>query len=143
MGGKIKFFLILFGLILATLIYGYFKAIPPNQDETNSPRIEITPEFYDFGDIKYGDVVKYTFSVKNSGKGVLEIKRVATSCASPTAKISSETIAPKGQAELSVTYDSRAMGISHGKGRQERIIYVKSSDSNNPQVEVVIYANLK
>jgi hypothetical protein len=31
----------------------------------------------------------------------------------------------------------------HGSGREERIIYVRSNDSANPQVEVRIYATVK
>lgn len=137
-------FLLIFILIVSGIIvYGYFKAVSPGQDNENSPKIEITPQSYDFGDINYGDIVNYGFEVKNSGKSVLEIKRVATSCSCTTAKINQEKINPGETAQLNVRYDSGAMGRAHGKGRQERIIYIKSSDSENPQVEVAIYANLK
>ena len=138
-----KAILIFFLAALGIVIYGYFKSVPPGQDNENAPKIEITPESYDFGDIKYGDIVNYAFEVKNSGKGVLEIKRVATSCACTTAQISKEKINPGEKVLLEVRYDSGAMGLAHGKGKQERIIYIKSSDSNNPQAEVVIYANIK
>lgn len=121
---------------------GYFKAIS-GESTSSSPKIEMLPQTFDFGDIEYGEIVEYDFSVKNAGKEILEIKRVATSCSCTTAKISQETINPGETANLHIRYDSGAMGLVHGKGRQERIIYVKSNDPANPQAEVMIFANVK
>jgi len=144
MSSKIKFFLILGLIIFGLAIFGYFKAIPGLENQTeNLPKIEIVPKSFDFGEINYGEVVNYSFKVKNIGKEFLEIKRVATSCACTTAKIAKEKINPNEETELLVTYDSGAMGLSHGKGRQERIIYVKSNDPINPQAEVTIYATIR
>ena len=144
MSSKIKFFLILGVIIFGLAIFGYFKAIPGVKNQTeNLPKIEITPKVFDFGEINYGQIVKYNFKVKNIGTEILEIKRVATSCACASAKIAKEKIEPGEEVELLVTYDSGAMGSSHGKGRQERIIYVKSNDPINPQAEVMIYATVK
>jgi len=88
MSSKIKFFLILGVIIFGLAIFGYFKSIPVPKEKENLPKIEITPKFFDFGEVKYGDVLNYNFKVKNSGREILEIKRVATSCACTTAKIS-------------------------------------------------------
>jgi len=141
---KTFFLTILVLVIIGMAIFGYFKAIPGVENQTgNLPKIEITPQFFNFGEIKYGDIVSYKFLVKNLGDDILEIKKVATSCACTTAKVDKEEINPNEEAELLVTYNTGAMSGPHGKGEQERIIYVKSSDSINPQVEVMIYANVK
>lgn len=140
---KVKFFLILGLIILGFAVFGYFKAVPGVQNQENLPKIEIAPKTFDFGEINFGEVVNYSFKIKNLGKEVLEIKRVATSCACTTAKILKEKINPGEETELSVVYDSGAMGSSHGKGRQERIIYVKSNDPVSPQLDVTIYATIK
>ncbi|MBI5465559.1 DUF1573 domain-containing protein [Candidatus Gottesmanbacteria bacterium] len=143
---KFKFFL-LFAVALGLLaIFGYFQAVgrgtPPDQ-KTSKPKIVVEPEQWDFGEIEYGKIAEYTFKVRNTGSETLEIKRVATSCACTSAKIDKEKIGPGGTAEILVTYDTAAMGRgSHGKGKQERIIYVKSNDPENPQVQVKIYANI-
>lgn len=139
---KIWFFLIL--VILGLAGYGYFKSIPgvENQAE-NLPQIEISPERFDFGEVEYGQVVEYTFLVKNLGEETLEIKKVATSCACTKAEISKENIEFEEMVELLVTYDTGAMSGAHAKGEQERIIYVKSNDPINPQVEVTISAYVK
>src|SRR3989344_2859003 len=145
MGEKLKFFLI-FGLLIlisGLVVFGYFKATPGAANGgTAGPKIEILPAIFDFGDIKYGQIVEYDFQVKNSGKEILEIKRVATSCSCTTAKVDKEKIGPGETANLHIRYDSGAMGSLHGKGRHERIIYVKSNDPNNPQTESMIYANV-
>lgn len=143
MNQKILFFLILGIIILGIAVFGYFKAIPGIGNQAgNLPRIEISPKYFDFGEINYGEVVNYNFKVKNSGQEILEIKRVATSCPCATAKIAKEIIEPGEEVELMVSYDSDAMGL-HGQGREERIIYVRSNDPINPQVEVMIYANVQ
>ena len=77
------------------------------------------------------------------GSAVLEIKRLATSCGCTSAEIAEKQINPGEEAELRVAYDTGAMSGPHGKGPQERIVYIKSSDPINPQVEVMIYANVK
>lgn len=141
---KIFVFLILVILILGLAVFGYFNSIPGAENQTNNlPKIEISPQDFDFGDIDYGQVVEYSFKIKNLGKEILEIKRVATSCACTTAKIAKEIINPGEETDLIVRYDTGLMAGSHGKGRQERIIYVKSNDPVNPQIEAVIYANVK
>ncbi len=135
---------ILFLSVIGLAAIGYLKAVPGVSEKMeNRPKIEISPSFFDFGTIEFGRVAEYTFKIKNSGKEILEIKRVATSCACTTAKISKEKIEPGEEADLLVSYDTVAMGDGpHGKGKQERIIYVKSNDPINPQIEAMIYANV-
>ncbi len=135
-------FLGLFILILAgVVVFGYFKATPPAGNQGNSPKIEIAPLSFNFGEIEFGKIVEYTFKIKNSGNEVLEIKRVATSCGCTTAKVNKEKLNPGEEADLLVKYDTAAMGDGpHGKGQQERIIYVKNNDPNTPQAQVTISA---
>lgn len=142
MKAKLWFFLIVGMVILGLVFYGYFTATPGIERE-GGPKIEITPQSFNFGNVSYGKIAEYTFQVKNAGNEILEIKRVATSCSCTRAEISQEKIAPGQTAELQVVYDTGAMSGPHGKGKQERIIYLKSSDPVNPQAEVIIYADVK
>ena len=140
----ISIFIIL--VIIGLAAAGYLKAVPSAEDQTgNQPRIKITPELYDFGEIEYGQVVKYTFKVKNIGTEILEIKKTATSCGCTTANLKSKISNLKSgeEADLIVSYDTGAMSGSHAKGKQERIIYVKTNDPIRPQAEVVIRALVK
>lgn len=144
MKSKIIVFIIPILIVLGLATYGYIRSMPGVEDlAKDQPQVEVTPQSFDFGEIEYGEIAEYTFKVKNSGGELLEIKKVATSCACTSAEISQETIKSQQEAELKVTYDTGAMSGSHAKGKQERIVYVKSNDPINPQVEVMIYANVQ
>lgn len=141
---KFKSWIFLILIISVLAVYGYFKATPGVEDQAdNLPEIEIRPTSFDFGKVEYGKVLEYTFKVKNLGEETLEIKRVATSCACTTAKVTKEKISPREEAELLVIFDTGAMSGPMGKGEQERVIYVKSNDPINSQVEVMIYADIR
>lgn len=106
-----------------------------------TPKIEITPGSYDFGVIPY-EKVEHTFSVKNEGTAPLEIKGVSTSCGCTKAAVESETIMPGEATNLLVTFDPNIMGDNE-VGEILRVIYVKSNDPSQPEVEVEIMANVK
>ena len=138
-----KAIVILF-LIGALGLIGFFQAAPISP-EGFSPRIEISPQSFNFGQVKYGEVLATEFLVENRGQAVLEIKKVATSCSCTTAQINNEKteLQPGEKAVVKVRYDTGAMGQFHGKGEQERIIYIRSNDPLNPQREVTIFADVE
>lgn len=136
---KYKIWLILILIIIGLGIFGYFKAVP---SEGNA-KIEVNPKSFDFGEVEYGQILEHSFEVKNIGSEILEIKRVATSCACTAGRVVKEKLAPREETELLVTYDTGAMSGPHGRGKQERIIYIKTNDPINPQVEVKIQAYVK
>lgn len=142
---KIILIIILIFAFVGLAIYGYLQAIPEAENQSKSqPQIEATPNSFDFGEIEFGTVAKYVFKIKNSGNEILEIKKIATSCACTSAKVVKETLNSGEETELLVEYDTKLMGdTSHGKGEQERIIFIKSNDPVNPQIEVRIYANVQ
>ena len=136
---KIIFLAIFILFFTGLVVYGYFKAVPglKNSGE-NYPVIEIESSEFDFGEITYGDIFNHTFKVKNTGTADLEIRRIATSCACTSAQIEKDLLAPGEEVILSVRYESGMMTGDHAKGAQERIIYIKSNDPVNPQVEAII-----
>lgn len=131
--------------ILGLAIIGYFRAVPGVENQTdNRPQIEVTPQTFDFNEIEYGSIAKHTFKIKNLGKETLEIKKIATSCACTSAEVGKKILGPDEEIDLNVSYNTGLMGDSpHAKGEQERIIYVKSNDPINPQIEVIIQAYVK
>lgn len=142
---KLKNYLLILGLvIIGFAVLGYLRSVPGVEDETDSrPQIEITPQTFDFNEIEYGSIVEHTFKIKNLGKEVLEINKIATSCACTSAEVDKEIIRPNEEVSLKVIYNTGLMSGSHAKGDQERIIYVKSNDPINPQAEVTIHAYVK
>lgn len=136
-------FLILGLIILGLVGYGYWQAADKEDREDGGARIVVEPEKWDFGEIEFGKVVEKEFSLKNEGNEILEISRVSTSCGCTRAEVDKEKLEPGEEGKLLVTYDTGAMSGVHGKGRQERIVYLKTNDFNNPQMEVFIYALVK
>lgn len=136
----------LFGIILLVFVaFGYYKAIPRISEQNNDqgPKIVVKPENWDFGEVKFGEVVEKEFLFRNEGNETLEISRVSTSCGCTKAKVDKEKLEPEEEGKLLVTYDTGAMSGFHAKGKQERIIYIKSNDLENPQVEIIIYADVQ
>ncbi len=123
-------------------VYGYFKSVPPPSDESSAkPKIVLSSNFFDFGNLEFGKVAEAKFTIKNEGGAVLEITRLTTSCSCTSAKAAKNSLEPGEETELSVRYDTAAMGnSSHGKGRQDRIIYLKTNDPVNPQTEITTTA---
>lgn len=104
------------------------------------PRIQVIPSSYDFGNMPH-EAVNHTFMVKNMGTGPLEIKRVSTSCGCTSAKISLEKILPNQVANLWVKFDPNLME-EKVEGEVLRVVYIKSNDPEQPEVEVEIKANV-
>jgi len=139
-----KTLIIFFIFFLVFIAYGYFKSVPGVENLGEEyPIIVIIPEFFDFEEVQYGELAQHIFVVKNTGKEVLEINRLSTSCACTSAEIEKEVLSPGEEMELSVKYDTGLMTGPHGMGNQERIIYIKSNDPVNPQIEVTIKAYVK
>jgi hypothetical protein len=124
-------------LIASAVLYGYFGA---EDVVTGSPRIQVIPPSYDFGDIT--GIVNHTFFVKNIGDGMLEILHVSTSCACTWAEISSKNIEPSNYATLIVTYDPN-FHSPPDSGNIFRVVYIKSNDPEQPEVEIEIRANVR
>lgn len=122
-------------IIGAIAFYQYFNL------ENKEPKIEITPSFYDFGDIPY-ELVERTFTVKNIGEGILEITRISTSCGCTKGVIDKELIDPGETANLLITIDPNLME-ENIDGKIERTVYVKSNDPTQPELEIQLTANIK
>ncbi len=135
MGKPKRISFILLVVALATI------AIAAGGCANKTPKIEVIPGSYDFGVIPY-EKVEHTFLVKNTGTAPLEIKGVSTSCGCTKAAVESETIMPGEATKLLVTFDPNIMGDNE-VGEILRVIYIKSNDPSQPEVEIEIKANVK
>jgi hypothetical protein len=115
-----------------------------NQIATSGPKISVTPPSYDLGIVKYEEGAKYTFKITNEGSEPLEILRLSTSCACTKATMNEgEKIIPAGgSADLFVSFDPSVHKDDSDLGEIFRVVYIKSNDSNNSEVEVEIKANV-
>lgn len=83
-------------------------------------------ETYDLGTAVKGEVAVADLPVRNLGDAPLKVEAIATSCGCTTAKLSSMTIPPGGEATLHVEYDSNAHEADLGE--IERFVFISSND---------------
>ncbi len=75
-------------------------------DTTNAPRIVFETPIYDFGTIKQGELVDFTFKFKNTGLSPLIVKSAKATCGCTVPKPSNEPILPGESGEIPVTFNS-------------------------------------
>ncbi len=105
------------------------------------PRIELSAYSFDLGDINPDEGIRTeTFFVKNTGNSLLSIISVSTSCGCTEAEVESEGILPGEQTKLIVNYDpSVHPGLT---GNIKRVVYVKSNDPLQEEVELELTGNI-
>jgi len=101
------------------------------------PRISFTTDHHDFGNVLQGKTVEYTFGFENKGTEDLLIKEVTTSCGCTAALVSSNTVKPGENGEITVSYDSQGRA-----GAVSRTITVVSNDLVEPVKELTITATV-
>src|SRR6266436_997309 len=97
--------------------------------DTNAPgpKIEFATPIYEFGKIKSGDPVKYTYYFTNTGTEVLEISRVQPSCGCTTAGDFSKKVEPGQTGTIPIQFNS-----GNFNGNVFKTITVSSSAKNQP-----------
>lgn len=101
------------------------------------PRIIITPLTHDMGDIKEGDKASRTYTIKNEGSSILNIKDVKVSCGCTVAKPKKNDLQPGESTELEVTFNS-----SGREGKQSKTVFIESNDPVNSNTRVTFTANV-
>ncbi len=99
---------------------------------TPPPRIVVEPTSQDLGE-KPQAPLELTYTVRNEGGSPLKIEKVSTSCGCTRAKVDRETIPPGESAQLLVSFDPTETNLY---GDLLRVIYIRSNDPDNPEVEV-------
>jgi hypothetical protein len=106
---------------------------------TNSltPQLVFTETQHDFGKVKEGQTVDYTFKFKNSGKGILDVTNISTSCGCTVALISSKKLEPGQEGTLRVELDTK-----NREGKLNRNITIQSNDPTEPNKALLIFAEI-
>ena len=132
-----KNYILIIGVIIVIGVIAFYQYSDLGDKK---PKIEVTPAFYDFGDIPY-ERVEYNFSVNNKGRDVLEIIRISTSCGCTKGTIDKELISSGETVNLLVSIDPNLMEEDI-EGKIERTVYIKSNDLDNPEIEIELRANI-
>lgn len=86
------------------------------------PVFSVADTAYDFGLIKEGTVVQYTFRFKNTGAKPLIISNASSTCGCTIPQYPREPIAPGKEGELKVVFNS-----ANKSGRQFKPIYITAN----------------
>jgi len=113
-----------------------FSKLTPEQ-LANAPVVGFDNLSFDFGDMKPGEKVEHTFTIKNQGKNDLIIRKVKSSCGC-TAVTPSKTVISAGEsAPIKVVFDSAGK-----KGRQSKTITVITNDPKSSTSTLRISSNV-
>lgn len=111
------------------------------QEYGDSPTINFDRTSHDFGEIpQFGGTVETTFTIKNTGKGVLEIGQITTSCACTTAKIEKLAIGPGQETALQVIFNPNLH--EEPEEKFQRTIFIPTNDPQNKDAELTISVDI-
>lgn len=113
-----------------------FSTLTPKQIK-KAPKIVFDDTDYDFGTVKSGDVVKYSFTFSNEGKRDLMIRKVKSSCGCTATTPADKVIKKGGKSTIKIAFNT------HGRtGRQHKTVTVITNDPNNPEVVLNIHGEV-
>ncbi len=88
---------------------------PRTEQPAGTPRLELSPTEFNFGEVWVGALVKREFTVKNVGDAPLEIQKVKSSCGCAVATQPKSPLEPGESSTFSITYDTKRLGSSRKK----------------------------
>jgi hypothetical protein len=93
-------------LVPAGAVAPQAPATAPTASGGVGPKIQFAEPVYDFGRIKAGDVIKYSYIFTNTGDQTLEITGVQPGCGCTTACEWSHTVAPGQTGQVPIQFNS-------------------------------------
>lgn len=124
-------------LLIGSCNSGTKKATPEDKTiESGVAKFAFSEEMHNFGPLKAGEVVSFTFVFKNEGTKTLIITEVDSGCGCTEVKISNKTIAPGQEETIEVIYNSAGE-----IGKQLKTITL-FSNADQPKKQLFIRANV-
>ena len=124
-------------ILIVSCNSGTKKAAPADKaNESGVAKFVFSEEMHNFGSLKAGEVVSFTFVFRNEGTKTLTITDVDSGCGCTEVKISNNTIAPGQEGQIEVIYNSAGE-----VGRQLKTITL-FSNADQPKKQLFIKANI-
>ncbi|MEQ8470789.1 MAG: DUF1573 domain-containing protein [Marinoscillum sp.] len=121
--------------VIAT-VEEYFAPMTAEQ-LAKAPRLVFDKTQMDFGKVNSGNKVVGTFTMTNSGKQDLEIRKIKSNCGCAVGKPEKKVIAPGEDIELEVSFDT-----SGRRGRQYKTVTVFTNDPTASSQMISIKADV-
>lgn len=128
-------------LLTILLFFACNNAANNNEKEVNReqgfPKFEFQEELHNFGNLKAGEIVVYSFKFNNSGSNVLYIQSAESDCGCVTVEFPKEGISPGENGYIEITFNSAG---EVGKVYKEIQL---TSNSEEKEITLVITANIE
>lgn len=108
------------------------------KDLENAPVASFEKNVISFGDIKPGEKANCDFTLTNTGKSDLFIRKTRASCGCTAVTMGQTTVAPGQSTVIRSTFDS-----ANKSGHQDKSITVITNDPKNPEQILRINGNIK
>jgi hypothetical protein len=132
-----SFIFILSGLVLVSCNYGSKKTVPESKsDESGVAKFVISEEIHNFGSLKAGEIVSFTFIFRNEGTKTLLITEVDSGCGCTEVNIPNKSIEAGQEGRIEVIYDSAGE-----VGKQLKTITI-TSNAEKAKIQLFIRANV-
>jgi Protein of unknown function (DUF1573) len=124
-------------VLVVLALLGTFAFSASAQDSSvGAPQLVTASLEHQFGAVKPGTPLTYTFEIKNEGKATLEIKNVAPSCGCTTSNFD-KTIAPGKTGGITLAVDK----TDAYKGEVTKTATVTTNDPNHQTFVLTLKAN--
>jgi len=107
-------------------------------ENTDAPEFVFQEEFHNFGSLQAGELVSYSFCLKNTGTNKIKVENAETDCGCLTAEYPEEEILPGDSAFVDVLFNS-----SGETGKVYKEIAVTINAVHKQQVKLSIAALVK
>lgn len=126
-------------LLIAACHSGAKKTEPANKsDESGVAEFAFSEEMHNFGSLKAGEVVSFTFVFRNIGTKTLIIDKVDSGCGCMKVTIPEKSVEPGMEGRIEVIYDSsgevgnqlKIITLYSNEEKPERQLFIKAQVSN-------------
>src|ERR1035437_2189243 len=136
----ISLMLVFLSLLLFSCNSGSKKTVPVSKSDPESSggiaKFVISEEIHNFGSLKAGEVVSFTFVFKNEGTKTLTITDIDSGCGCTEVKIANKSVEPGQEGRIEVIYNSAGE-----VGKQLKTITI-TSNAEKTKVQLFIRANV-
>lgn len=122
--------------VTATLMEDFSQL--SKKELANAPVASFDKKEHNFGEIKKGEKTNCDFTLTNTGKSPLYIRKTKASCGCTAVTLGENTLAPGKQTVIRATFDS-----SGKSGRQYKTVTIITNDPQHPETVLNINGSVK
>jgi len=105
-----------------------------SRKNNGSGKIELTEEMHNFGTLKAGEIVSYSFQFKNNGAAPFRLTKVEPACGCLTVKYDKEDIATQANSVIEVIFHSEGEW-----GNQIKTVSIETSAGETKTITIGAY----